>query len=519
MSTKLKTRLSIGLIFTGLYLTILMSTASVYGQEPAWWTKQKRDCGLSPSLAYNTWVAQGMPCGGNRNQAPPTPDAGQVALENAVSRYNAVVSSLSDQYNILDKQGWRNLPHGTEAQFLDTANQLHKFLVNYVDKIETRVAGLKRDLAVFDEINRTYPGLIANLNTESERLRSERDRVANSLKETSQQLEITNRAARQLGERANLYQISAEKDRKSVLMWFDVLLPPNAAKNARPGPYQSAIEWAPSIMERQRPVEAAPLAVAITPAKPMLPRRDIDPARLEGSPEEAAAQLETDAARVRSSSAGNTWDLANAADRARTIAERLQQDRISAIETQVGVESDVFMNKRVLKELTIWSLPKAQDELQAAQQSFLYRAADAWIWKNARSEAIRQLKVEMKRLAVSSTTGVRYRDVTNLKIQEFFDAGKRNIFGFTDKAITIGGGMKKVTDRIRTLQTHSQGFIFEAARLGSSGTPAEINEFQSEMSQGIDGDCEELVKANLSAIKIPDPWNSIVSKYFIKRSK
>jgi hypothetical protein len=31
--------------------------------EPAWWTQQKSNCGLPSSLDYNTWVAQGSPCG------------------------------------------------------------------------------------------------------------------------------------------------------------------------------------------------------------------------------------------------------------------------------------------------------------------------------------------------------------------------------------------------------------------------------------------------------------------------
>lgn len=43
-------------------LLFLGYSICVCAQEPAWWTKQKKDCGLSSSLAYNTWVAQGMPC-------------------------------------------------------------------------------------------------------------------------------------------------------------------------------------------------------------------------------------------------------------------------------------------------------------------------------------------------------------------------------------------------------------------------------------------------------------------------
>jgi hypothetical protein len=57
--------------------------------EPAWWTQQKRQCGLPPSLAYNSWAAQGYPCGG---ATQPAPDP-RAALHNRVA---AVISANSD---------------------------------------------------------------------------------------------------------------------------------------------------------------------------------------------------------------------------------------------------------------------------------------------------------------------------------------------------------------------------------------------------------------------------------------
>lgn len=42
--------------------------------EPSWWTDQKRACGLSPSLAYNTWQAQGSPCPGQSRPSTPAYD-------------------------------------------------------------------------------------------------------------------------------------------------------------------------------------------------------------------------------------------------------------------------------------------------------------------------------------------------------------------------------------------------------------------------------------------------------------
>lgn len=48
----------IGLV---IILVLAFPLASTAG-EPAWWTQKKRECGLSSSLAYNTWVSQGSPC-------------------------------------------------------------------------------------------------------------------------------------------------------------------------------------------------------------------------------------------------------------------------------------------------------------------------------------------------------------------------------------------------------------------------------------------------------------------------
>jgi tetratricopeptide (TPR) repeat protein len=56
-----------------LFLLCLPLFISSYAAEPAWWTQQKADCGLPPSLAYNDWVAQGMPCNRNGNSVKPSP--------------------------------------------------------------------------------------------------------------------------------------------------------------------------------------------------------------------------------------------------------------------------------------------------------------------------------------------------------------------------------------------------------------------------------------------------------------
>jgi hypothetical protein len=77
-----------GIVALTAFAVLIGETA--HAAEPAWWTQQKRQCGLPPSLPYNTWAAQGYPCGGGAAQPAPDPRA---ALHNRVS---AVISANSD---------------------------------------------------------------------------------------------------------------------------------------------------------------------------------------------------------------------------------------------------------------------------------------------------------------------------------------------------------------------------------------------------------------------------------------
>ncbi|MBP6004559.1 MAG: hypothetical protein KA746_14085 [Pyrinomonadaceae bacterium] len=459
---------------------------------------------------------------GNQNtRRPAPPDPRQIALQNAISRYRAVVVALSDKYNLLDKQGWLNLPHNTESQFLDAANQLHKLLVNDAARNRYRVEELRSSLALSETIIRTYPARTAGYIADITRRESEREKLVEELKAAEKQLELTERAARQLAERTAAYDSDSKRDRQAIIMLLSVLLPPKTARKAIPGPYESALEWGPSIPEPyQEPWTPQPVTpIPVRPEIPKSPPGEINPPRLNAAPEDVAAQLEADSDEVRSARSSNTWDLANAEGKERATAGKIAQEMYKAAGIKSELDAEVTSGSQRLRILVKSSIPRAQDELTAAKQSFLYHAADAWIWKNARSEAVRQIKSEVKRLAVAPTMGAKYTDISEIKVREFYDAGKRNIFGLTEKSMSSVGGIYKVVDRIHTLQTQGQRFMLEAARLGALGSPREINLFVSEMDRGVDSDCQALVKANLSAMKIPEPWNSIVSKYFTTRLK
>lgn len=63
-----------------LLLGVLAFPCASIAGEPAWWTQQKRKCGLSSSLAYNTWVSQGSSCnsgGGSSGGSTPAAELGK----------------------------------------------------------------------------------------------------------------------------------------------------------------------------------------------------------------------------------------------------------------------------------------------------------------------------------------------------------------------------------------------------------------------------------------------------------
>jgi hypothetical protein len=485
--------------------------------------------GNSQSHCQSYWTAaykcsQGCgSCGGGHSSPPQytPPDPRQVALQDATRRYHALVQSLSDKYSLLDRQSWTNLPLGTEATSFNTANQLHKLLVNKVDAINFRVRELREELAELSAVNAGYPGTLTKLRADIATLRRERDRLTNALDAEKRQLDLTQRVSKQLEARAQRYEQDIDKNKTAVLSWVAVLLPPGVAGNVTPKPYESAVAWAPSVperpavrqQERQKQIEVA----QVQAAKYGYMRLEINPSPLSGTPLDAVAQLESVANAYGVANRANDWDLNSKVNTLRPVVAQLRQNLSNETTEHKKLEGEVAAVETLLSSAKQIHL-RATDNLQAAKASFLYRAADSWIWENAKTEAINQLKDETRRLVAAKWFGVAYRDMSDHEMKALFDAGKRNIFGLGDKVLSSGDALYEVTNRIRTLQTQGQGYIKEAARLASQGSPGEMLEFVDGMYKGLADDSEKLVKANLDAVSIPEPFKSISAKYFVKKA-
>ncbi|MCP9874380.1 hypothetical protein [Synechococcus sp. Cruz CV-v-12] len=156
-----------------------------------------------------------------------------------------------------------------------------------------------------------------------------------------------------------------------------------------------------------------------------------------------------------------------------------------------------------------------EDKFKAAKETLLYHAAEAWIWSNTKTAMIEQVKTELRTLITARSMGVPYREISETEMQAFIKAAKWNVFSVTDKAISASDGLYDVLKSIRTIRTRGEGYALEAARILAAATPAEAQSFAEGMFRDFDEDCKELVKSDLGALNIPEPWKGIAAKYLI----
>ncbi len=96
-------------------LLVVFAYQLAVASEPQWWTNQKRACGLSPSLAYETWRKQGFPCYGTAPSVNDQEQQRQRQLE--LERQRALQRQQEEaerkqKANAADQKGLEALNHG-----------------------------------------------------------------------------------------------------------------------------------------------------------------------------------------------------------------------------------------------------------------------------------------------------------------------------------------------------------------------------------------------------------------------
>ncbi|TPW21722.1 MAG: hypothetical protein FD126_401 [Elusimicrobia bacterium] len=445
-------------------------------------------------------------------------DPRRTALLNAIPRYKALVESLSGRYNLLARDSWLNVPLATEAQFFANADELHALILNSADALRFSEGKLREEISDLKEIIDTYPARIAKLRADKDSLAVERDSLESALEAARRDLEVAQRAERQLAAATSRYEEAIKRDKDTIRVWFEVMTPPGVVQAMAPKPYTTGGGWLFGVLERQ------PAADTPEPPDPVEPIRirasrygirfPINPKPLTGNSEDAVGRLEADAIAYMNASRSHS-DIFYHAQVLRAEAKALKSEMGTAYDEWKGFKVEIPILKDKLKAAA-WERLLAGDRMEASRPAFLVNAAEAWVWSNAKTEAVMVLKAEVRRRVAAQSTGVPYRSLTYAEADAFYRAGQRNVFALGDKVLSSGDGLYDVTQRIQTLQTRGQNFAQEAVRLAALGTPREINDFVGEMFKEFDADCEALVKDATGTLHVPEPLKTILAKYLLK---
>lgn len=76
------------------WIALVLAASTSVAQEPGWWTELKAKCGMSPSMAYNDWVAQGSPCNKGNSATATPPAAGSTAGQAFINGFQKGLASV-----------------------------------------------------------------------------------------------------------------------------------------------------------------------------------------------------------------------------------------------------------------------------------------------------------------------------------------------------------------------------------------------------------------------------------------
>jgi hypothetical protein len=171
-------------ILGGLGWLFLVGDGSLsqgWAAEPAWWTEQKRVCGLPPGLAYNNW--NGECRGGTSNPPPPAIDYEALRLNDLTSRFNVLlnilraydVPNIGDLYTAAAPATIVELGRRVDRLYVETAfhksRQYWKYEENAKDLISLPAAlsALRTENVKLEENLITAPGRLKNAEAQRDR--------------------------------------------------------------------------------------------------------------------------------------------------------------------------------------------------------------------------------------------------------------------------------------------------------------------------------------------------------------
>ena len=469
--------------------------------EPGWWTRQKQDCGLPSNLAYETWRAQGMPCGGSGSFAAPDP------MQQRQQRYVALVGRAQRLVSGLS----------TDASSVTMLNQR---LIELDQALEPVYAAAWRRWGQAGAELAAFAAAGKSLEDQSDGYY--RDMIDNQLpKAARDQAEAAALIQRRDAELAALAKISAADDYYQPFAraqladmgrWFNVVLQRSPPVDAlRPQFLPSELRGQPQI----RPDTPSGFWYGkLRPAVPSAPTPRFDgppPAPMEW-PGDIDGRLTAVEMRVNATNAAVDGAAATEAQ-VRSARDRFKQ--YQDILTETYAKLDKADAADWVAQGQARSAQRTLDEARAAvNQESAYLFADAA--KEFALEHFRKkvIELELKRMVSAAYRGRPPHELTGDFVEESWSSGKLHLFKLVEAGETAGDAKKLVEQTLGFVEGR-QAAMIEAGRLLASADPAEAQAYANALSERLGSAAKEEAALALKTADIPQPYKIFWLRYFV----
>lgn len=487
--------------------------SAAWAAEPAWWTEQKRSCGLPPNLAYNSW--NGV-CG---NTAPAPVDPGPAQR----LRYQAVL-----QRGLVDATSFATLPVADDRDFANTLGRLYDGLARtqalananfrrYKAKSEAELATYEAFYSPrFSKID-AADGLDPDIRSRNfaarrqhEALTAEYERVWTMREKFVNQTRAPQNAARR-------YREAALAAKKRVAVYFGGLSPKEveavveavSTSTPRPdccpeSPMPINLYWA------QGPTTPIPHLIAVNDAE-----EAVATARIAALPT-IGGDIETRLVAVERIAEQAAAANKSAAEWHDYYEQQVHPRTLSGARTWARIGADNMRIQEATYRLTQQAIPQAEARLKWAQDvfksdawEFLLNGGKAATWSIFRKKL---LEPELQRIGIEYFVG-RYR-FSDAEVAAAWKTSKRPIFGAYSRNLNRaydGDALKKTA---RNLEGKFEASALEVATVLGSAELGDLQEAGDILFMGVDDTARREVREILGRTDLPWPLRKFWEAYF-----
>ena len=482
-----------------------------------------KESGTDDGMPYVTCVPDGGGgSGGGSEYYDPGPSPEQLALQNALPRFINVIKSVSENLPFLNADSWLSDLPQTPQQFVTDTDNVHRILIERAASLNAESTDYQQ---IIDDLGRWTAGERARL----KELTSKTPSVEQQLKDAEaygpwyqRQIDNLQRATVGLKQLSDTYRGRIEKDQKIVEATFSVLLPSSASPDwseiyiAEPDPVTpTEVPFDPPF-DVGKLRQETPLPAPAIP-EPSYRKVDVNVPSLSDDFDARVTQLEADAGMAREAFEHRN-DLMHQKQYREADFEDTQNALEGAIEHYNALVEGIFGQRTIAEKLRSQELA-ASDAMRSETARFMVYAAQSWIWENAKMSVLENIKYELKEQDYygSHTDAAQspILDVNESDILKYYEERKFNILNLPDR-VDSAVGFRDLRNQIMTLLTHAEDYATVVSHLDAYGTESDSRAFSEEMEKGLGKDSEKLVKADLGSVNVPEPFATIMTKYFLK---